>query len=65
MAAASRLGRQIEEVIASLTKVDARFALIATQDINLLTDSEMAQDIDRVLIGLGYHCLHRNANAGN
>ena len=57
VAAASRLGRQIEEVIASLSKVDARFALIgglalashkvirATQDIDLLADSEKAEDI--------------------
>ena len=77
MAAASRLGRQLEEVIASLSKVDARFALIgglalashkvirATQDIDLLTDSEKAEDIDRELIALGYHCLHRSADAGN
>ena len=66
MAAASRLGRQLEEVIASLSKVDARFALIgglalashkvirATQDIDLLTDSEKAEVIDRELIALGY-----------
>ena len=77
MAAASRLGRQLEEVIASLGKVDARFALIgglalashkvirATQDIDLLTDSEKAEEIDRELITLGYHCLHRSADAGN
>ena len=77
MAAASRLGRQLEEVIASLSKVDVRFALIgglalashkvirATQDIDLLTDSEKAEDIDRELIALGYHCLHRSADAGN
>ncbi len=77
MAAASRLGRQLEEVIASLTKVDARFALIgglalashkvirATQDIDLLTDSERAEDIDRELVALGYHCLHRSPDAGN
>jgi predicted nucleotidyltransferase len=77
VAAASRLGRQLEEVIASLSKVDARFALIgglalashkvirATQDIDLLTDSEKAEDIDRELIALGYHCLHRSADAGN
>jgi predicted nucleotidyltransferase len=75
--AASRLGRQLEEVIASLSKVDARFALIgglalashkvirATQDIDLLTDSEKAEEIDRELITLGYHCLHRSADAGN
>jgi hypothetical protein len=77
VAAASRLGRQLEEVIASLSKVEARFALIgglalashkvirATQDIDLLTDSEKAEDIDRELIALGYHCLHRSADAGN
>jgi predicted nucleotidyltransferase len=77
VAAASRLGRQLEEIIASLSKVDAQFALIgglalashkvirATQDIDLLTDSEKAEDIDRELIALGYHCLHRSADAGN
>jgi predicted nucleotidyltransferase len=77
VAAASRLGRQLEEVIASLNKVDARFALIgglalashkvirATQDIDLLTDSEKAEDIDRELVALGYQCLHRSADAGN
>ena len=77
MAAASRLGRQLEEVIASLSKVDARFALIgglalashkvirATQDIDLLTDSEKAEDIDRALVALGYQCLHRSPDAGN
>jgi predicted nucleotidyltransferase len=77
VAAASRLGRQLEEVIASLSKVGARFALIgglalashkvirATQDIDLLADSEKAEDIDRELMALGYHCLHRSADAGN
>ena len=77
MAAASRLGRQLEEVIATLSKVGARFALIgglalashkvirATQDIDLLTDSEKAVDIERELIALGYRCLHRSADAGN
>jgi len=77
VAAASRLGRQIEEVIASLSKVDARFALIgglalaphkvirATQDIDLLTDCEKAEDIDRELVALGYQCLHRSPDAGN
>ena len=77
MAAASRLGRQLEEVIASLSKVDARFALIgglalashkvirATQDIDLLTDIEKAEEIDRELVAIGYVCLHRSSNAGN
>jgi hypothetical protein len=60
-----------------LSKVDARFALIgglalashkvirATQDIDLLTDSEKAEDIDRELVALGYRRLHRNPDAGN
>ena len=77
MTAASRLGKQLEEVIASLSKVDARFALIgglalashkvirATQDIDLLADSEKADDIDRELVALGYRCLHRSPDAGN
>ena len=37
----------------------------ATQDIDLLTDSEKAEEIDRELIALGYRCLHRSADAGN
>lgn len=77
MAASSRLGRQIEEVLATLSTVDAQFALIgglalashnvirATQDIYLLTDSEKADDIDRELVGIGYRCLHRSPDAGN
>jgi hypothetical protein len=77
VAAASRLGRQLEEVVTTLSKVDARFALIgglalashkvirATQDIDLLADSEKADDIDRELVALGYRCLHRSADAGN
>jgi hypothetical protein len=77
VAAASRLGRQLEEVIASLSKVKARFALIgglalashkvirATRDIDLLTDSKKAEDIDRELVAIGYQCLHRGPGAGN
>ena len=77
MAAASRLGRQLEEIIASLSKLDARYALIgglalvshkvirATQDIDLLTDFDKAEDIDRELVAIGYRCLHRSPDAGN
>ena len=73
----SRLGRQIAEIIAALTNVGARFALIgglalaphkvvrATQDVDLLTDADEAEDIDRALVKLGYRCLHRSADAGN
>ncbi len=64
MAAASRLGRQLEEVIASLSKVDARFALIgglalashkvirATQDLEdikaLIAANRQALKMDEV-----------------
>ena len=62
MAAASRLGKQLEEVIASLSKVDARFALIgglalashkvirATQDIDLDIDLDRAFAIITALL---------------
>lgn len=77
VAAPSRLGRQLEEVIVSLSKVGAPFALIgglalashkvirATQDIDLLTDSGKADEIDRELVAIGYQCLHRSPDAGN
>jgi hypothetical protein len=75
--AISRLGRQITEVAAALERVGARYALIgglalasynvirATQDVDLLTDLEKADEIDAELLRLGYQCLHRNQDAGN
>lgn len=77
MAALSRLGKQIAEVTAALQAVGAPYALIgglalasyhvvrATQDVDLLTDIENADEIEAELIKLGYHCLHRSADAGN
>lgn len=73
----SRLGRQIEELINALNRLGVRFALIgglalapykvirATQDVDLLTDATSAEHIDRELLSLGYHCVHRSADAGN
>lgn len=73
----SRLGKQIAEVVAALNRIGARYALMgglalashkvirATQDVGLLTDLEQAEEIDKELIKLGYHCLHRSADAGN
>ncbi len=73
----SRLGRQIEEVVATLDRLGVPFALIgglalashnvvrATQDVDLLTDANRADDIDKALAKLGYHCLHRSSEAGN
>lgn len=77
MAALSRLGRQIEELVGALNRLGVRFALIgglaltpykvirATQDIDLLIDAVSADEIDRELLRLGYRCLHRSADAGN
>jgi len=73
----SRLGQQLEEVIATLDKVGARFALIgglalaphkvvrATQDVDLLIDADLANAVDQALTALGYGCLHRSADAAN
>jgi len=77
MVAASRLGRQIAEVTGALSAIGARFALIgglalashkvvrATQDVDLLTDAEKADEIEAELVRLGYRCLYRSADAGN
>jgi hypothetical protein len=77
VAALSRLGRQIEELVGALNRLGIRFALIgglaltphkvirATQDIDLLTDALSAEDIDQELRRLGYQCIHRSADAGN
>ncbi len=77
MPPASRLGRQIAEVAAALNAIGARFALIgglalashkvvrATQDVDLLTEAEKADEIEAELAKLGYRCLHRSADAAN
>ncbi len=75
--ASSRLGKQLEEAIAALDGVGARFALIgglalaphkvvrATQDVDLLVDADLADAVDQALVTLGYRCLHRSADAAN
>jgi hypothetical protein len=77
VAASSRLGKQLTEIVSTLSTTGASFALIgglamaphkvvrATQDIDLLTDATMADAIHDALLGLGYLCLHRSADAGN
>jgi hypothetical protein len=77
MTALSRLGRQIEELVATLSRAGAPFALIgglalapykvvrATQDVDLIADSRMAATIHEALLALGYRCLHRSEDAGN
>lgn len=75
--ASSRLGKQLEEAIATLNGVGARFALIgglalaphkvvrATQDVDLLVDADLGDAADQALTALGYRCLHRSADAAN
>ena len=73
----SRLGKQLEEAIAALGKIGARFALIgglalaphkvvrATQDVDLLIDADLADTVDRELRALGYQCRSRAAVGGD
>jgi hypothetical protein len=77
MASVSRLGKQIEEVVATLNAMGAQFALIgglalashkvirATQDVDLLTDGDIADQIDTALTKLGYRRAHRSSEAAN
>ena len=77
MTANSRLGNQLREIASTLASTGASFALIgglalaphkvvrATQDIDLLMDAAMADSVHAALLGLGYQCLHRSADAGN
>jgi predicted nucleotidyltransferase len=73
----SRLGRQIQEVLAGLERAGASGALIgglalaphkvvrATQDVDLLVDEAHAGALDQALRDLGYRCVHRSDDAGN
>ncbi len=73
----SRLGKQLEEAIATFEKIGARFALIgglalaphkvvrATQDVDFLIDADLADAVDVELSALGYKCLHRSTDAAN
>jgi predicted nucleotidyltransferase len=77
MPPASRLGKQIAEVTSALSAIGAQFALIgglalashkvvrATQDVDLLTEAEKADEIETELARLGYRRLHRSTEAGN
>jgi hypothetical protein len=77
MPAASRLGRQLEELLAELNSSRTSYALIGglalsphgivrgTADIDLLVDTSAGERVDAMLRKLGYQCQHRNADAGN
>jgi hypothetical protein len=72
-----RLARQIEQIIVALSDAGTSFALIgglalashqvvrATRDVDLLIDAADADRVDEILTKLGYHCLHRSADAAN
>lgn len=75
MAPASRLGRQLQEVLAGLEQIGATNALIgglalapynvvrATQDIDLLTDADQASTVDIAFEALGYHRIHQSEDS--
>ena len=77
MPASSRLGTQIEEIIATLNAMGARFALIGglalasykvlrgTSDVDLLTDAKTAEGVHAEMIRLGYQCLYRSPDVAN
>jgi predicted nucleotidyltransferase len=72
-----RFIKQIEEVVGALNDAKVPFALIgglalashkvvrATRDIDLLVDNDDGDRIASLLAKLGYHCVHRSADAGN
>jgi hypothetical protein len=77
MASASRLGRQIEEIVDTLNRMGAPYALIgglalapynvtrATRDVDLLVEGARSNALDIELAKLGYRCLHRGLDAAN
>ncbi len=77
MPAASRLGQQLEQLLAVLNGAGVSYALIGglalsphgvirgTADIDLLLDARDGAAVDTALTKLGYHCEHRSDDAGN
>ena len=77
MAANSRLGRQLTEILDALTRMGVQSALVgglalsphkvvrATQDIDLLVDLAAADIVHSEVVRLGYTCLHRSADVAN
>lgn len=77
VASQSRLGRQLEEILRRLEEIGAPCALIgglalasyqvirATQGVDLLTDANLADAIDREVRNPGYDCIHRTADVAN
>ena len=68
---------QIREVLVAFTRLQTPPALIgglalaahdvvrATRDVDFLVDAEDAERLHGLLLGLGYDCVHRSADAAN
>ena len=72
-----RLLEQIKEALTAFAGIGTQPALIgglalaahnivrATRDVNFLADADDADRLHGLLLGLGYRCIHRNADAAN
>jgi hypothetical protein len=77
MATASRLSRQLAEILDTLRRIGVQSALVgglalsphkvvrATQDIDLLVDQAVADSLHDEVTQLGYTCLHRSNEVAN
>jgi Uncharacterised nucleotidyltransferase len=73
----ARLADQIKEALQAFTGLRTPPALIgglalaahnvvrATRDVDFLVDTDDADRLHALLLGLGYHCIHRSEDAAN
>ncbi len=73
----ARLFDQVREAFATLSACATPPALIgglalaahrvvrATRDVDLLADAADARDVDRLLLAIGYQCIHRSEDVAN
>ena len=73
----TNLADQIREALTAFSDLQTEPALIgglalaahkvvrATRDVDFLVDADDADRLHRLLLGLGYRCLHRSADAAN
>jgi hypothetical protein len=71
------LVRQVREAVDAFIGLQTQPALIGglalaahsvvrgTRDVDFLADADDADRLHEILIGLGYHCIHRSADAAN
>ena len=72
-----RLVEQVREALTAFAALQIRTALIgglalaahnvprATRDVDFLADANDAERLHELLLGLGYRCIHRSADAAN